>query len=54
MDVGTRKDITESIIKLLEQRNCTVQESKYILSQASRYIDRFSMVQFCGMPDYEM
>lgn len=48
------KEIQTEIIKLLQERNCTVHESKYILSQVARYIDRFSTVQFRGMPDYEL
>lgn len=48
------KEIQIEIIKLLAEKNCTVKESKYILSQVSRYIDSFSTVQFSGMPDYEL
>lgn len=48
------KAVQTKIIKLLEQENCTVRESKYILSQVSRYIEAFSTVQFRGMPDYEI
>lgn len=54
MDVKKSKAIQSEIIKLLEQKNCTVKESKYILSQVSRYIDAFSAVQFSEMPDYEL
>lgn len=52
--LSASKAIQTEIIQLLEQNNCTVRESKYILSQVSRYIDSFSAVQFNGMPDYEM
>ena len=53
-DFKKAKEIQTEIIKLLQERNCTVRESKYILSQVARYTDRFSTVQFCGMPDYEL
>ena len=54
--MGTKeeKEIQAKIIKLLQQGNCTVRESKHILSQVSRYIDAFSTVQFHGMPDYDI
>lgn len=48
------KELLGNIIKLLEKENCTVKEAKYILSQANKYIDAFSPVQFTGIPDYEM
>ena len=54
MDIRKSKEVQSEIIKLLEQKNCTVKESKYILSQVSRYIETFSTVQFSEMPDYEL
>lgn len=54
MDASEAKEIKTKIIELLQQKNCTVRESKHILSQVSRYIDAFSTVQFCGMPDYDI
>ena len=54
MEQNEAKEIQTAIIELLQQKNCTVRESKYILSQVSRYIEAFSAVQFRGMPDYEI
>lgn len=48
------KKVQEEIIKLLQQKNCTVRESKHILSQVARYTETFSPVQFRGMPDYDI
>ena len=53
-DFQKAKEIQSEIIKLLQEKNCTVRESKYILSQVARYADAFSPVQFHGMPDYEI
>ncbi len=54
MEQNEAKEIQTAIIELLQQKNCTVRESKYILSQVTRYIEAFSAVQFRGMPDYEI
>ena len=53
-DFKKAKEIQTEIIKLLQVKNCTVRESKYILSQVARYTEAFSPVQFHGMPDYEI
>lgn len=54
MEINEQKELQAKIIQLLEARNCTVREAKYILSQVNKYIDSFSTVQFTGMPTYEL
>lgn len=54
MEISEQKELQVKIIQLFEERNCTVREAKYILSQVNKYIDAFSTVQFTGMPAYEL
>lgn len=54
MEVSAQKELQSKIIRLLEEKNCTVREAKYILSQVNKYIDAYSTVQFAGMPNYEL
>ena len=54
VDFREQKELQSKIIQLVEEKNCTVREANYILSQVNRYVDAYSTVQFVGLPDYEL
>lgn len=48
-----QQDIHDAIIKLLEEKACTVRTASMILCQVSRTIDATANVQFVGRFPYE-
>ncbi len=52
-DYKEQTELHNSIIQLLEKKNCTVMEAKAVLNRVVRTIEGTSTVQFVAGLDYE-
>lgn len=53
MNWEEKMEARDKVMKILEEKNCTVAEAQYILTQVSKMISATARVQFVDNCNYE-